>query len=88
MNQVTVVVPHVYPFQVARFVSILTLQLGKYLVLFAIHDVIAHPLLTHGQLKCSGDVLHGNSHAGSLVPVNIDGQLRFREFQVQIRRGE
>lgn len=76
MNQVAIVIPHVYSFQVTRFVSILTLQLGKYLVLFSIHDVVTHPLLTHGQLKCSGNILHGNPHTGSLVPININGQLR------------
>ena len=88
MNQVSIIMPHVYSFQVARFIPILTFQLGKYLVLFSIHDVIAHPLFTHGQLECFGNVLHGNAHTGSLVPVDINSQLRFREFQVQIRRRE
>ena len=85
MDQVPIIIPHVYSFQVTWFIPILTFQLGKYLVLFSIHDVITHPLFTHGQLKCFGYILHGDSHTGSLVPVNINGQFRFREFQVQIR---
>ena len=53
--------------------------------MFTVQDKISHTLLTHSQLQSLSNILHWNSQHGSLIPVDIDCQLRFCKLQIHIR---
>ena len=74
--------------EVGGLVAVCLVDFAEYLVLFAVHDEVSDALFAHGELEGLGDVLHGDAEDGCFVAVDVDGELGFGEFEIDVGDGE
>ena len=84
LDHLALVAAHVDRTQVGGLVALLAVDLGQYLVLFAVHVEVAQTLAAEPVLKRLGDVARRDAQQIGFVAVDLDAHLGLAEFQVHV----